>query len=164
MKADDAWTCWIEKNGEAFFLFAKQQCRSDDDAKDVLQEALAEVWSRTPEGLPDRAYVFATIRRRAIDQGRSLDRRSKREAKFAEGTKDWFVPDYSINDLRHHLACTIESLPKTLQEVLILKVWGGLTFPAISELIELPVATATSRYRYAIERIRESTSLTELKQ
>jgi len=154
MKADDAWACWIETNGEAFFLFAKQQCRSEADAKDILQEALAEVWRRTAKGVPDRAHVFATIRRRAIDQGRSLDRRFRHEAKCAEGHKDWFVPDYSMYDLRHQLASAIESLPSTLQEVLILKVWGGLTFPAISELIEIPVATATSRYCYAIERLR----------
>ena len=39
--------------------------------------------------------------------------------------------------------------------------WVDLTFPAIARLTGVPLATATSRYRYAIERLREC--LTELK-
>jgi len=60
------------------------------------------------------------------------------------------------------LASAIGALPDILQEVLILKTWGGLTFPAIAQLIDVPVATATSRYRYALERLRESSTLKEL--
>ena len=83
MTSGDYWTAWIDENGEAFFLYARQQCRSESDAKDVLQDALTEAWRRTPKGVPDRSLVFATIRRRAIDHGRSIDRRAVREISFA---------------------------------------------------------------------------------
>lgn len=162
MNSDDRWAAWIDSNGEAFFLYARQQCRSESDARDVLQDSLTEAWRRTQKGLPDRSLVFATIRRRAIDCGRSTDRRSNRGVRFADKEPSWFVPDFSAGDVRHQLATAIETLPDSLREVLILKVWGGLTFPAISKLINIPVATATSRYRYALERLRECTTLTEL--
>ncbi|MEN8681059.1 MAG: sigma-70 family RNA polymerase sigma factor [Akkermansiaceae bacterium] len=162
MNTEGLWSSWIAENGEAFFLYARQKTRSESDAKDVLQDALTEAWRRTSEGLPERSLVFATIRRRAIDCGRSIDRRSKREIKFADDSPNWFVPDFSANDVRHQLASAIETLPETLSEVLFLKIWGDLTFPAISKLINIPVATATSRYRYALERLRECTTLTEL--
>lgn len=162
MTTSDRWTAWIAENGEAFFLYARQQCRSESDAKDVLQDALTEAWRRTAKGVPDRSLVFATIRRRAIDLGRSLDRRSIRQIDFANKGPDWFCPDFSANDVRHQLASAIETLPDILREVLILKIWGGLTFPAISQLIKIPVATATSRYRYALERLRECAALSEL--
>lgn len=162
MNSGNHWADWIEAHGEAFFLYARQQCRSESDAKDVLQDALTEVWRRSPEGLPDRSLVYATIRRRAIDCGRSTDRRQKREVSFAGNKPEWFVPDFSAQDLRHQLASAIETLPDPLREVLILKIWGDLTFPAIATLINIPVATATSRYRYALERLREITTLTEL--
>lgn len=163
MNSDESWTAWIDQNGEAFFLYARQQCRSESDAKDVLQDALTEAWKRTQKGLPDRSLVFATIRRRAIDCGRSIDRRAIREIKYGGKGENWFLPDYSFGDVRNQLASAIETLPETLREVLILKIWGDLSFPAISQLIGIPAATATSRYRYALERLRESTTLTELK-
>jgi DNA-directed RNA polymerase specialized sigma24 family protein len=47
------------------------------------------------------------------------------------------------------------------QEVLLLRIWGDLSFPAIARLTDVPLATATSRYRYALERLRGV--LTELK-
>lgn len=162
MDSGEHWASWIEENGDAFFLYARQQCRSEADAKDVLQDSLTEAWRKTTEGLPDRALVFATIRHRAIDLGRSLDRRSIREENFADRRPDWFSPDFSQNDLRHQLASAIETLPDNLREVLILKIWGDLTFPEISKLVNIPVATATSRYRYALEKLRECAALTEL--
>jgi RNA polymerase sigma-70 factor (ECF subfamily) len=163
MKSGDRWTAWIKENGESFFLYARQQCRSDEDAKDVLQEALTETWERSGRKLPDRALVFATIRRRAIDAARSMDRRKIREVDFGHRGPDLFSPDFSANDVRRQLAKEVEALPDLLQEVLILRTWGGLTFPEIAQLLNTPVATVTSRYRYALERLRESASLTELK-
>jgi DNA-directed RNA polymerase specialized sigma24 family protein len=55
----------------------------------------------------------------------------------------------------------IGGLPDALREVLILRIWGDLSFPAIASLTNVPLATATSRYRYALERLRGV--LTELK-
>ena len=163
MKASDRWTAWIKENSESFFLYARQQCRSESDAKDVLQEALTETWERSGRTLPDRALVFATIRRRAIDLARSMDRRVIRELDFGSAGPGVFCPDFSARDLCHHLSSAVEALPDLLQEVLILRIWGGLTFPDIAKLMKIPVATATSRYRYALERLRESAALTELK-
>lgn len=162
MNPGDRWTAWIEENGETFFLYARQQCRSESDAKDVLQDALAETWKRASGEVPDRALVFATIRRRAIDMGRSMDRRAIREVDFAGDGPDWFCPDFSANDVHRQLASAIEQLPGALQEVVILRIWGDLTFPAIAELVRIPVATATSRFRYALERLRECAALAEL--
>ena len=61
------WENWLQAHGEVFFLYARQQTRSEPDAKDVMQDSLAEAWHRTEGAIPDRALVFATIRRRAID-------------------------------------------------------------------------------------------------
>ena len=144
MTSGDRWTAWIEENGDSFFLYARQQCRSESDAKDVLQDALTEAWQRTAKGLPDRALVFATIRRRAIDIGRSVDRRTIREVRFADNDSDWYCPDFSENDVRHQLASAIESLPDSLREVLILKIWGNLTFPGESTLIDSKTGSLSS--------------------
>ena len=158
-----SWEGWVASQGEVFFLYARQQTRSESDAKDVMQEALTEAWRRTGGVTPDRGLVFATIRRRAVDLGRSIDRRARREINYMDGQAPWFVPDFSANDTREQLASAIEDLPDHLREVLVLRIWCEMSFPAISEIIEVPLATANSRYRYALERLRENESLTELR-
>ena len=45
-------------------------------------------------------------------------------------------------------------LPENQREVLVLKVWGDLTFDKISEILDIPRNTAASRYRYALEGIK----------
>ena len=144
-----------------FFLYSRQQTRSEADAKDGFQDALVEAWQKTDRRIPDKALVFATIRRRAIDLGRSTDRRSKREQLVAADLDNWFVSDFAKEDTRRFLKNALGELPDLQREVLILRVWGDLSFPAIANLTNVTVATATSRYRYALERLRDS--LAELK-
>jgi RNA polymerase sigma-70 factor (ECF subfamily) len=38
--------------------------------------------------------------------------------------------------------------------VLVLKIWGGLTFPQIADSLDIPANTAASRYRYAVDKLR----------
>ena len=67
----DDWAGWLESHAERFLLYARERTMCEADAEDVLQDALVEAWERTPTGrMPDGALVYATIRRRAIDQGR----------------------------------------------------------------------------------------------
>jgi RNA polymerase sigma-70 factor (ECF subfamily) len=51
----------------------------------------------------------------------------------------------------------MRNLPEIYQEVVTLKIWGGLTFAAIAEALEIPANTAASRYRYGIEHLRKLT-------
>ena len=77
------WNDWLAENAARFLLFARQQTRCEHDAEDVLQESLVESWQRAG-GRPEAALVYATIRRRAIDLGRSNSRRSVREQESSD--------------------------------------------------------------------------------
>ncbi|MCX7886907.1 MAG: sigma-70 family RNA polymerase sigma factor [Verrucomicrobiae bacterium] len=48
----------------------------------------------------------------------------------------------------------LRELPEEQREVLILKLWGNLTFREIAETLQIPQNTAASRYRYALETLR----------
>ena len=103
--------------------------------------------------------VFATIRRRAIDWGRSQDRRAGREALAAseipEGWFDGGVEDRERNRLIEEAMC---KLPEIYREVITLKVWGDLTFAEIAQALEIPANTAASRYRYGLVELRKLTT------
>jgi RNA polymerase sigma-70 factor (ECF subfamily) len=151
---DSRWQAWLRDQGKVFLLYARQQTRSEADAQDVFQEALFEAWRKSDGRVPDKPLVLATIRRRAIDLARSNDRRCAREQREAADIGPWFAQDFSGSDTRDFVHTAISHLPEALREVLVLRIWGDLSFPEIAELTGAPVATATSRYRYALERLR----------
>lgn len=151
------WQEWLETQGELFLLYARQQTRGEDDARDVFQEALFEAWRKSPGRIPDKAFVLATIRRRAIDLGRRTDCRASRERRAGDEMEHWFTIDFSRDDTHRQLNLAIAELSEDLREVLVLRVWADLSFPDIARLTRVPVPTATSRYRYALERLRSIT-------
>ena len=45
--------------------------------------------------------------------------------------------------------------PAEQRAVIQLKLWGGETFEQIAEMLGIPQNTAASRYRYALDKLRE---------
>ncbi len=146
------WHAWLEANVPHYLLFARSQTRGEADAHDVLQEVLVEVWRRRSGRLPDDALVFQTIRRRAVDLGRRLGRRERRE----QAAPAWWEAADQALDRDAELADAMKQLSTPLRDVVLLKIWGELTFRQIAEALEVPLATAASRYRYALEQLRKA--------
>lgn len=46
LSATQIWQRWLSERVDAFFLYARQQTRSQADAEDVLQEVLFETWRK----------------------------------------------------------------------------------------------------------------------
>jgi len=152
------WDAWVLSHAPGLLLFARQQSRCEADAQDLVQEAVVESWQRQVDGAPPPlALVYATIRRRAADWGRSADRRAAREAAAHAETPDgWF--DSTVEDRERNLLIqnAMREMPEIYREVVTLKTWGGLTFAEIAEALAIPANTAASRYRYGLEELRKS--------
>ena len=89
-----SWRAWLEEHGGKLLLFARQQTRSDQDAEDILQEALVKLSKKNASGefqggqeawLP---YLYTQLRREAIDLGRKKDRRDRREQTVIEDQRN----------------------------------------------------------------------------
>lgn len=156
------WQAWIEKNSAKLLNYARQQTRCEHDAEDVLQDAIARMWKqreKCPAGVPAMSFAYQTIRCRAIDVGRQLDRRSAREEATYQIMETengpWF--EDTIVEKRERavvLRKALRDLPSKLREVIELKIWGGLTFAQIAKKVGAPLNTVTSRYRYALAHLR----------
>ena len=155
----DDWNDWLGEHAGRFLLFARQQTRCGHDAEDVLQEALVETWKRAG-GRPDHALVYATIHRRAIDLARRIDRRSTREQ--ASGAPELFLGPPEDAEMTTLLEREIRKLPDAQREVLTLKFWSGLTFAEVADTLGIPQGTAASRYRLALESLRQTLSICTL--
>ncbi len=152
------WRQWLECHASRFLLFARQQTQSEADAQDLVQEALVE--ASRPEGNqfpPAPALVFTIIRRRAIDLARRETRRANRESASTSDAEFWF--DTGLEDREHAelLQNAMKRLPDIYREVIMLKIWGELTFAEIGVAVGVPANTAASRYRYGLGELRKLT-------
>lgn len=103
------------------------------------------------------AYVFAAVRNAAIDAGRKQQTQKKlaesifqmRASKSTDGLSE-------NNDRSEMLRKAVEALEQPAREVVILKVYGGLTFEQIGQVLEIPGATAATRYRRALTHLEDA--------
>lgn len=168
--ATSEWREWLELHGPRLLLFARQQTRSQEDAEDVLQDAIVKLVEkiRSEEfvGGPDawQPYLFTTIRRLAIDLSRRDDRRRRREdlvgtdeeAIQAEAFDPWFESDSSDDETRTQLESKLRELPPKFAEVIVMKIWGERTFAEIGDALGISQNTAASRYRYGLDALKKS--------
>jgi len=158
----EEWKEWLRVNAHRLLLFARQQTRSEADAQDVLQEAVIRVWTscveKCPPARPSPADVFGSIRRCAIDMARKETRRIQREQRYLESelkTTVWFESTLESEEQNRFIEESLRRIPESFREVIILRIWGELTFAEIAKALEIPVNTAASRYRYGLDSLRK---------
>jgi RNA polymerase sigma-70 factor, ECF subfamily len=154
---ENAWRQLIESNGPALVLFARQHARSLDEAEDAVQEGLLRAWQKRSAVNDLRAYAFACVRSAALDQSRSQQRRERREDRTRAGATDahWLTAPSEQQETRARLETALRQLSGEQREVVVMKIWGELSFAQIGAALDVPLNTAASRYRYALERLRE---------
>jgi RNA polymerase sigma factor (sigma-70 family) len=140
----------LEAHGAALELFASQWTQSPPD---VVQEAFVELARQSI--IPDNivAWLYRVVRNRAASEARSARRRKRRESTVASGRESWFQASHGGLDAEE-VTEALRSLPDGLREVLVARIWGGLTFEQIGEVNQTSAATAFRRYEEAISLLR----------
>lgn len=160
--AHDSWKTWFELYGPKLLLCARQWTRSAADAEDVVQEGFVRYWRHQRQlGGEPLPLLITSVRRAAIDLARRDSRRLAREQQ-AEGDADGVVPVFETplagDERREAIEAALRRLPAEQRDVLVLKIWGELTFDQIAAQLDLPPNTAASRYRYALAALRKEMS------
>lgn len=152
----DQWTDWLDRHGAALLLFARQWVASRTDAEDVVQEAFVRFW-RSREGVANPAgYLYACVKHCALDRMRRKKRQNLREEAVARPEGESLFSSRAEQDEREvAIDAALRNLPDVQREVLVLKIWGGLTIPQVADALRISANTAASRYRYALARLRE---------
>ena len=104
------------------------------------------------------ALLVTSVRRAAFDLARRESRRAVRE-ESAETDRarlePAFVAPVEGDERRAAIETALARLPEEQREVLVLKIWGELTFVQIAAQLEVSPNTAASRYRYALGALRK---------
>src|SRR3954469_13337095 len=153
-----SWQNWFQLYGPKLLLCARQWTRSVADAEDVVQEAFVRFW-RHQRNLPGEpmALLVTSVRRAAFDLARRDGRRVAREERSSgdvEESPRVFQTALEGDERRAAIEGALQRIPPEQREVLVLKIWGELTFEQIAAELDASPNTVASRYRYALGALR----------
>jgi RNA polymerase sigma-70 factor (ECF subfamily) len=149
-----------DQHASALFGFLLNLLRNESDARDVLQDVFIKIAQR-PQLLVNltdtRAFLLRLAHNSAIDIIRRQSTRTRNYDALAKESLDLFAeaasPDEQV--FRQTLSEALEELPPDQRAVVHLKLWERLTFETIADTLDISPNTAASRYRYAIDKLRD---------
>lgn len=135
--------------------FATTIAPNQQDAEDAVQTALARLASDSGR-LAGLASPWAYLLRMVRNEVLLIVRRSKRCT--TQGDLSDLVTRCAVDEMEreesHRAVWTaLRTLPPEQAEVVVLKIWEGMTFAQIGEILEVSPHTAASRYQYAMEKL-----------
>ena len=136
----------------ALVLYARQWCGTPED---VVQEAFLKlVVQKTPPDNPV-PWLYRVVRNGALAANRAERRRRHHETKAAARVPVWFVNDDLAGLDAEATTAALRALPPEQSEVLVARIWGGLTYEQIGEAVGCSAATAYRAYVAGLSALRE---------
>jgi len=146
---------------QGLFTYAMSILGDAHLAEDVVHDVFARICELElpTDGLT--AFVYRSVRNRAID----LLRRVRRQAAYEADRRAASI--YDTGGSRHadplvdaetarQVERALERLPAVQREVIVLHVHAGLTFDEVGKILGSPLSTVASYYRRGLARMRES--------
>ncbi len=157
-RAPDALGELYDAHGAGLFSYACVLARSRAEAEDAVQETFARIAARAHrlDAVEDmKGYLYATLRNEVFRQRKRW--RVWRARDEAAGTLRFeqasFAPGEGPTVNPEALSSALAGLPEEQREAVFLKIWQEMTFAEIGTLLGVPLDTAASRYRYALEKL-----------
>jgi RNA polymerase sigma-70 factor (ECF subfamily) len=123
-------------------------------AEDAVQDALASLLSQSRPPEDPVAWMYRSVRNTAIDRARATSRRTKRERSVAQGRREWFEEHPGAAMDAESAEEALRQLPADAREIVVLRIWGGLGFAQVAEVMGISLSAAHKRYVAAIEQLR----------
>jgi RNA polymerase sigma-70 factor (ECF subfamily) len=142
----------LAQHGGALALFAAQWT---DSPEDCVQEAFLELVRQPTTPRNSVAWLFDVVRKRAIDMHRAAQRRRQHETAVGAAAATSFLPARSPEVDAQAIAAALQELAAEQREVIVARVWGGLSFEQIGTLVGVSTSAAHRRYEAGLRALRE---------
>ena len=159
----DALAAMYDAYGRIAYSLAYRVVGQAGDAEDIVQESFLSVWRQADRLDPKRGSVrsllLTIVHRRSIDM---LRRRSGRPERALDDAVPLASagPDpaefASQSEERAKIQAALKELPPDQRTAIELTYFGGLTIAEMAEREQIPLGTAKSRLRLALERMRKT--------
>ncbi|CAB4337477.1 MAG: sigma-70 family RNA polymerase sigma factor [Actinobacteria bacterium] len=143
------FTLWLRENQKAFLKAAKVICFDTQNAEDVLQEALADVyrrWSKIRAHENPEAYLMRVMVSKHADMRRKwLRRQQEKETSWdlAENIRDLVDQTDDVTQ-RLLVQAALKTLSAAQRAVLVLIYEHGMVLREVAEVLQIPTGTAAS--------------------
>jgi RNA polymerase sigma-70 factor (ECF subfamily) len=134
--------------------------QNQHDAEDAVQAALVRV-ADSPQLLKRAEHPWPYLLRMVRNESLVILRRRKRWAPLQSLTDlvtKRMVDKVEVEETYREIWLAMRSLPMDQSEVVVLKIWEGMTYAQIGGVLDITPSTAASRYRYAIEKLTRKLS------
>jgi RNA polymerase sigma-70 factor (ECF subfamily) len=137
----------------ALVLYARQWL-DGASADDAVQEALVSLLAEREPLRNPRAWMYRAVRNAALDAARAAARRRRREELVALTRREWFVPQPDALLDAKTAEESLRRLSSEQREVVVLRIWGDLSFAEIAHIMQVGVSTVHDRYKAALGELR----------
>ena len=136
------------EHGPALRLYARQW---PADAEDRVQEAFVKLAQESPPPGSVVPWLYRVVRNGVLASARAATRRRRREGSVS-GREAWFQ---SLDDRldSQEAVRQLAGLAIEHREVIVARIWGGLTFDEIARLVGCSLATAQRRYHAGLQEL-----------
>jgi len=143
----------LDQHSAALEFYASQWSRSPDDC---VQEAFVELARQVEKPERPLEWLYRVVRNRALNAARAATRRDRHEqgAALRKGATLDPADGLLAADDRDSMLRAVERLEPLERELVMLRIWGELTWGQVSEVLGVPVSTAQRRYVGALEEMK----------
>lgn len=146
-----------DRHGTALYRYALVVCARHSLAEDAVQQAFAKLASLGPRIVEIQSpgdYLRVAVRNECY-RLLQLPRLSTVDAENAPALLEPVEAGLELEEQRRAIETALASLPPEQREIVHLKVYEDQTFQQIADWLAIPLNTAASRYRYAIDKLRD---------
>lgn len=140
-----------DRDGRVMLAYAVSLLRNRAAGEDVLHQVFTRLLEGhvTINGSPG-PYVYRAIRNAAFNYKRDRARETD-----LDSNGRWLEAPHGMEDTALALEAALQELPSEQREVIVLHVWGQMTFDETAAALDISPNTAASRYRYGLARLKE---------
>jgi len=159
----DAMGVLYDRHARAVMVYLLGMLGDRQEARDVLQHVMVGFIRRGASlrnGTSVRSYLLASAHNRVMNLRRSRTReqaslRGYEALVRRRSSQPGPAKQAEAEEQRRRLNAALAGLPDDEREVVLLHVYGGLSFTEAAQALETPRSTVASRYQAAIAKLRE---------
>jgi len=141
----------VDVHGPPLILYARQWCHAPED---VVQDAFLKLCTSPQPPQAVVPWLYRVVRNGALDAGKTARRRQRRELAVSRPER-WFV-EPAVDGLDAETAiAALQRLPGEQREMIVARLWGGLSFEQIAEVAGCSASTAFRRFSAGIDALRQ---------
>jgi RNA polymerase sigma-70 factor, ECF subfamily len=145
----DEVLAFYQQHGPALLAYGVSILGDKARAEDVLHHVFLNLLDRDKLPMEARPYLFKAVRNGSLNAMRGSARLTSLE------NQEWLVRPIGMVEAALEIEGAMGQLPPEQREVVVMKIWGEMTLTEVAQVLEIPENTVASRYRYALNKLRE---------